>query len=158
MRLLVSATDNCAGDTKSREVLVTSTPQATKHSPLPSATFSAEDQKCTMTGLPQNKQERWRALLESQVPAPAGALLGRSAQGKGRMNCAGLLLLWDLAEVHPTDSSWVCSPLSRGRSVRASKQVPLEREEGKHFQTIWLLFYGLTARQMLGVAFWLLVF
>lgn len=29
-------------------------------------------------------------------------------------------------EVHPSDRSWVCSPLSRGKSVRASEQVLLE--------------------------------
>lgn len=126
MSLLVSATDNCVGDTKSREVLVPSTPQATEHSPLPSAIFSAEDQKCTAMGFLWSKQERQRALLGSWVPIPAGALLHRSIQGKGKMNCAGLLPLWDLAEVHPTDNSWVCSPLSRGRSVRASEQVPLQ--------------------------------
>jgi len=62
MTLLVSATDNCIGDTKSGEVLVPSTPQATKHSPLISATFNAEDEKCTVTGLLRRKQERWRAL------------------------------------------------------------------------------------------------
>lgn len=121
MRLLASATDNCVGDTKSGEVLITFTPQATKHSLLPSAAFSAEDQKCTMTGLLWSKQERWRALLGSWVPAPDKALLGRTSQRKGRMNCAELLPLWDLAEVHPTDSSWVCIPLSGGRNVRASR-------------------------------------
>lgn len=114
--MLVSATDNCIGDTESRGVLVTSTAQATKLSPLPSAIHCAEDQKYTVAGLLWSKQERWRALLGSWLPAPATALLGRSARGKGRMNCAGLPLLWDLAEIHPTDCFYVCSPLSRGRS------------------------------------------
>lgn len=121
MKLLASATDNCVGDTKSGEVLITSTPQATKHSPLPSAAFSAEDQKCTMTGLLWSKQENWRTLLGSRVPAPARALLDRSSQRKGNVNCSEFLLPWDLAEVHPSLSSWVCIPLSGGRNVRASK-------------------------------------
>lgn len=45
MRLSVSATDNCLGDIKSGEILVTSTPRATKHSYLLNRAFDGEDEK-----------------------------------------------------------------------------------------------------------------
>lgn len=75
----------------------------------------------------------------------AGVLGPCTSCGFVRFKCQGKNEMgWTSAavrrgEVHPSDSSWVCSPLSRGRSVRASKQVSLEGSKGKeekHFQTI----------------------
>lgn len=63
MRLSVSATDNCLGDIKSREVLVTSTPRATKHSYLLNKAVGREDEKQSVTALLWSKQEGKRTLL-----------------------------------------------------------------------------------------------
>lgn len=87
--MLVSATDNCIGDTKSGEVLVPI--HCTSHKTLPSPFSNPlcrwSEMHCGRASLEQ--AERCRALLGSWVPAPATALLGRTAGGRKEWTVLG---------------------------------------------------------------------